>query len=137
MPPPPAAPPTGPQLDPGMLDGSLGYSGRANGSVIQYTIARAETIIENGHELLPTMGVATAINFQPSGATTASITGDFALRAGEVNAVAGTLRSNGIDVTASHQHHLNEQPRLFYMIGGWSSSPARATQDRWSWTSKA
>jgi len=74
------------------------------------------------------MGVATAINFQPSGATTASITGDFALTAWEVNAVAGALRSNGIDVTASHQHHLNEQPRLFYMIGGWSSSPARATQ---------
>ena len=72
--------------------------------------------------------MATAINFQPSGATTVSITGDFALTAGEVNAVAGALRSNGIDVTASHQHHLNEQPRLFYMIGGWSSSPATATQ---------
>jgi hypothetical protein len=61
------------------------------------------------------MGVVTAINFQPTGAATASITGDFALTAGEVNAVATALRANGIDVTASHQHHLSEQPRLFYM----------------------
>src|SRR5207237_89017 len=111
MPPPAAAPPTGPLLDVGMLDGILGYTGRANGSVVQYSVPRAETILENGHELLPAMGVATAINFQPSGATSGSITGDFVLRAGEVNAVAGALRANGIDVTAMHQHHLNEQPR--------------------------
>src|SRR6266852_4470439 len=42
-------------------------------------------------------------------------TGDFALMASEVNPVAGALRANGIDVSASHQHHLNEQPRLFYL----------------------
>lgn len=128
VPPPPAAPPTGPQLDVGMLDGILGYSGRANGSVVQYTVARAETILENGHQLLPAMGVATAINFQPSGATSASITGDFALMAGEVNAVAGALRANGIDVTASHQHHLNEQPRLFYMHFWANGDPAALAQ---------
>src|SRR5205807_8311804 len=74
VPPPPAVPPTGPQLDAGMLDGILGYTGRVSGSVVQYSVARAETILENGHELLPAMGVATAINFQPSGATTGSIT---------------------------------------------------------------
>jgi len=45
-PPPPAAPPTGPQLDAGMLDGILGYTGRVNGSVVQYSVARAETILE-------------------------------------------------------------------------------------------
>jgi Domain of Unknown Function (DUF1259) len=128
VPPPAAAPPTGPQLDVGLLDGTLGYAGRANGSVVQYTVGRAETIIENGHTLLPAMGVATAINFQPSGPTTASITGDFALMAGEVNAVAGALRANGIDVTASHQHHLNEQPRLFYMHFWANGDPAALAQ---------
>ena len=128
VPPPPAAPPTGPQLDAGMLDGILGYTGRVNGSVVQYSVARAETILENGHELLPAMGVATAINFQPSGATTGSITGDFVLRAGEVNAVAGALRANGIDVTAMHQHHLNEQPRLFYMHFWANGDPGELAQ---------
>jgi hypothetical protein len=111
-----------------MLDGILGYAGRANGSVVQYTVARGETIIENGHALLPAMGVATALNFQPSGATTASITGDFAVTAGEVNAVAGALRANGIDVTAQHQHHLNEQPRLFYMHFWANGDPAALAQ---------
>jgi hypothetical protein len=128
VPPPAAAPPTGPQLDAGMLDGILGYSGRVNGSVVQYTVGRAETIIENGHELLPSMGVATALNFQPSGATSASITGDFTLVAGEVNAVARALRANSIDVTASHQHHLNEQPRLFYMHFWANGDPAALAQ---------
>ena len=128
VPPPAAAPPTGPQLDVGMLDGILGSAGRANGSVVQYTVARSESIIENGHQLLPAMGVATAINFQPSGPTTASITGDFALTAGEVNAVAGALRASGIDVTASHQHHLNEQPRLFYLHFWANGDPATLAQ---------
>src|SRR5207249_7280027 len=53
VPPPAAAAPTGPQLDIGMLDGILGYSGRANGSIVQYTIARGQGIVEMGHELLP------------------------------------------------------------------------------------
>src|SRR5438552_4808249 len=128
VPPPPAAAPSGPQLDLGLLDGILGHSGRANGSVVQYTVARAETIVENGHQLWPAMGVATAINFQPTGATTASITGDFALTAGEVNAVATALRANGIDVTASHQHHLSEQPRLFYVHFWAIGDPATLAQ---------
>jgi len=115
VPPPPAAPPSGPQLDMGTLDGILGYSGRANGSIVQYTIARSETIVEMGHQLLPSMGVATAINFQPTGANTAAITGDFILTASEVNAVAQALRANGIDVTAMHQHHIGEQPKVYYM----------------------
>jgi Domain of Unknown Function (DUF1259) len=128
VPPPAAAPATGPQLDLGMLDGILGYGGRANGSVVQYSVGRAETILENGHQLLPAMGVATAINFQPSGATTASITGDFVLTSGEVEAVASALRANGIDVTAMHQHHLFEQPRLFYMHFWANGDPATLAQ---------
>src|SRR5579859_4480904 len=72
VPPPPAAAPTGPQLDIGTLDGILGYSGKASGSVVQYGIARAETITENRHQLLPAMGVSTGLNFQPTGANTAA-----------------------------------------------------------------
>src|SRR5689334_18796011 len=46
VPPPPAAAPSGPQLDVDALDAILGYAGRANGSVVQYGIARRETITE-------------------------------------------------------------------------------------------
>jgi hypothetical protein len=114
-PPPPAAQPGGPQLDTAVLDSILGYTGRLNGSIQQYGVPRTETIVEMGHQLVPSQGVTTAINFQPTGPTTAAITGDFVMREGEVNAVANALRANGIEVTAVHQHHLAEEPRLFYM----------------------
>jgi hypothetical protein len=61
------------------------------------------------------MGTAIAINFQPTGGGNAAITGDFVLLASEVNPVLRALRDNGIEVTALHNHMLNDQPRLFFM----------------------
>jgi hypothetical protein len=61
------------------------------------------------------MGVATAINFQPTGGAKAAITGDFVLLGKEVNPVMKALRDNGIEVTALHNHMLTEEPRLFFM----------------------
>ena len=63
----------------------------------------------------PPMGVAQAINFQPTGGGKAAITGDFVLIASEVNPVIKALRDNGIEVTALHSHMLTENPRLFFM----------------------
>ena len=61
------------------------------------------------------MGSANAINFQPTGGGKAAITGDFVLTAKEVQPVMKALRENGIEVTALHNHMLDEQPRLFFM----------------------
>ena len=61
------------------------------------------------------MGSATAINFQPTGGGKAAITGDFVLTADEVNPVIRALRANGIEVTALHNHMLDDEPRLFFM----------------------
>ena len=63
------------------------------------------------------MGVATAINFQPTGGGKAAITGDFVLAAEEVQVqgVIKELRAAGIDVTAIHSHMLDEKPRLIFM----------------------
>ena len=61
------------------------------------------------------MGLATALNFQPTGGGKAAITGDFVLIGSEVNPVIHALRQNGIQVTAIHTHMLEEQPRLFFM----------------------
>lgn len=124
VPPPAPATPSGPQLDVAALDGVLGFSGRANGAVVQYGIGRPETITEMGHQLLPAMGVSTALNFQPTGPNTAAITGDFLLMGNEVNAVAQALKANGIDVTAMHQHHLSEQPTVYYMHFWANGDPA-------------
>jgi Domain of Unknown Function (DUF1259) len=43
------------------------------------------------------------------------ITGDFVLTAMEVAPVMKALRDNGIEVTAPHNHMIDEQPRLFFM----------------------
>jgi hypothetical protein len=87
----------------------------AKGGVVQISVPRAEPITDNGMELLPTTGVTTALNFQPLGDGRAAITGDFVLIAAEVNPVAQALQAAGIEVTALHNHHLGEDPRLFYM----------------------
>jgi hypothetical protein len=61
------------------------------------------------------MGSGEAINFQPTGDGKAAITGDFVLTAKEVNPVLRALRENGIEVTALHNHMLDDEPRLFFM----------------------
>jgi Domain of Unknown Function (DUF1259) len=61
------------------------------------------------------MGSGQAINFQPMGGGKAAITGDFVLTAKEVNPVLRTLHENGIEVTALHNHTLDDEPRLFFM----------------------
>jgi hypothetical protein len=45
----------------------------------------------------------------------AAITDDFVLLAGEVNPVIKAVRQNGIQVTALHNHMVQEEPRLFFV----------------------
>lgn len=114
-PPAPTSPAAAADLDTLAIARTLGVAGKSNGGVYQVSVPRSETIRENGMEVPPSMGVATAINFQPTGGGKAAITGDFVLRANEVNAVIRALRDNGIEVTALHSHMLTEDPRLFFM----------------------
>jgi hypothetical protein len=113
--PPAAAQAAAVDLDTTAVEAALGFKGKMNGPVYQVAIARAEPITAGGHPVPTSMGVATAINFQPLGGGKAAITGDFVLIASEVDAVAKALRSNGIDVTAMHSHMLDEEPRLYFM----------------------
>jgi hypothetical protein len=111
----PAAAPTKIDLDTEKIDAALGQKGKDNGGIYQFGVPRAETIRDHGMEVPPSMGVSTAINFQPTGNGRAAITGDFVLLGSEVNPVIEALRANGIQVTALHSHMLNEEPRLFFM----------------------
>ena len=70
---------------------------------------------DSGMEVPEAMGSAIAINFQPTGSGKAAITGDFVLTADEVNPVIKALHANGIEVTAVHNHMLDDEPRLFFM----------------------
>jgi len=115
---PPAAgapPSTVPTLDTALIDQTLGAKGNNAAGVHQVTIRRAETIKDGNMEVPVAMGSGEAINFQPLDGGRAAITGDFVLTANEVNPVLRALRENGIEVTALHNHMLDEQPRLFFM----------------------
>lgn len=102
-------------LDTAQIAGILGYHGKVNGGVFQVGVPRAEKVTADGIDVPPSMGLATAINFQPTGGGQVAITGDFVLAGSEVNPVVSALRNNGIAITAVHSHMLNETPRLFFM----------------------
>ncbi|HEX6440723.1 MAG TPA: DUF1259 domain-containing protein [Stellaceae bacterium] len=114
---PQAAPAAAPQidLDIAAIDQTLGAKGNNNGGILQYGIPRAEPVKDGSMEVPPAMGSAQAINFQPTGGGKAAITGDFVLIAKEVGPVMQALKANGIEVTALHNHMLDDEPRLYFM----------------------
>jgi hypothetical protein len=112
---PPAAPPQNLGIDTAGIEQALGQKGKINGGVFQVPVPRAEAITQGGMKIPGSMGLATSLNFQPTGGGKAAITGDFVLVGKEVNPVIRALRNNGIEVTALHSHMLDEEPRLFFM----------------------
>ena len=123
--PPPAQPAANAtlDLDTAAIDQILGNKGKINGGVYQVGVPRAEKISEGGMQIPGSMGLATALNFQPTGQGKAAITGDFVLLGTEVNPVIKALRQNGIQVTAIHSHMLQEEPRLFF-VHFWANDDA-------------
>jgi hypothetical protein len=69
------------------------------------------------------MGTAIAINFEPTGDGQAAISGDFVATANEVQPLLKALRTNGIEVTALHNHMLDDEPRLFF-VHFWANGDA-------------
>jgi hypothetical protein len=122
----PAQPPSAApafEMDTVAIDQALGHKGKVNGGVYQVGVPRAEKITDGGMAVPGSMGLATALNFQPTGGGKAAITGDFVLIASEVNPVLKALRQNGIQVTALHNHMLQEEPRLFF-VHFWANDDA-------------
>jgi hypothetical protein len=114
----PAPTPPGPQppvdLDTAGIDKALGRKGTADGGLYKFTIARKETIEDDGHVLPSMLGLTTGINFQPVGGGKAAINVDFVMTAPEVQKVIQALRKGGISLVEVHNHSFTEEPRLFY-----------------------
>jgi hypothetical protein len=110
-------------FDTAKLEQVLGHKGMANGGVYQFAIPRADVISDAGMAVPPAMGTAIAINFQPTGSGRAAITGDFVLAGKEVTPVLRSLRENGIEVTAVHNHMLDDEPRTFF-VHFWANDDA-------------
>src|SRR5437016_14273215 len=91
---PAAAPASNPNADLGFdakqLDNLIGRAGKNNNGVYQFAVPRAEKIMENGMAVPNSMGVATALNFQPTGGGKAAKIGRASCRErGEMSGVAG------------------------------------------------
>ena len=116
------ATPTGPvtpskaefSLDRKAIEEAMGKTGTVNGAVLAFSFPRQHAIAMHGAALPPAMGMATAINFQPSPAGVAA-TGDFVLREAEVNPVITALRKGAVKVTAVHNHLLDDDPHSFFV----------------------
>jgi Domain of Unknown Function (DUF1259) len=120
-----AAPPSSADLsfDTAKIDEALGFKGKNNNGVYQFGVPRSDVIKQGGMEIPSAMGTAIAINFQPTGDGKAAITGDFVALAGEVNPLIKALRESGIEVTAIHNHMLDDEPRAFF-VHFWANDDA-------------
>ena len=68
-------------LDTAQLDQIMGVKGHANGGVYQFGVPRRDPVTDGRHGVAPAgpLGVATGIDFQPTGNGKAAITGDFVM----------------------------------------------------------
>ncbi|HEX4766507.1 MAG TPA: DUF1259 domain-containing protein [Lichenihabitans sp.] len=124
---PPAAAPAPAPADLGIqtaeIDKMIGFKGKASNGIYQFSLPRSDSITQNGMAIPGAMGTAIAINFQPTGDGKAAITGDFVALANEVNPLIKALRENGIEVTAIHNHMLDDEPRAFF-VHFWANDDA-------------
>jgi len=115
--------PPGIAFDTAQVDEALGFQGKNNGGVYQFSIPKAAPSKAAGSVVAPAMGGANVINFQPTGEGKAAITGDFVATAKELETLLRTLQTNGIEVTALHNHMLDDEPRLFF-VHFWANDDA-------------
>ena len=112
----PAAPPDAtPFTGADALQAALGRKGAMANGVLAVAVPRPEKISMMGVELPPSMGMATALNFQATDDGRIAGTGDFVMTGDEVNKVARALRDHDIDITALHSHMIDGTPVLYFM----------------------
>jgi hypothetical protein len=89
-----------------------GAPGDYKDGVYKVVIGRSTKM--GGHQMGKAIGVNTWAALAGSD-DRAVIDGDFAMQESELQAVLKTLRKNGINVVAIHQHMTGEQPRILFL----------------------
>lgn len=124
---PPSPTSSGPSPEPGFdaakIESVIGFKGRDNKGVYQFSVPRTDAIKVDNATIAGAMGAANVINFQPTGGGKAAITGDFVALAKEIGPLLKALRSNGVEVTAIHNHMLDDEPRAFF-VHFWANDDA-------------
>src|SRR5712692_8401419 len=106
---------TGTALDTAKLAKIVGHEGEQSGPVYKITVGRDDLgMKEHGAAINARMGLNTWAAFVGT-QEDAAIAGDVAMLAQEVTPVLKTLRKNGIDVVAIHNHMIEDQPRVIFL----------------------
>lgn len=96
-----------------MIDAALGTKGQANNGMFKVVIGR-EVKMPCGCAMTKEMGVNTWAAFAGTD-DNAVVDGDFAVLEDELQPVLKSLRSEGINIVAIHQHMTHEQPRMLFL----------------------
>ena len=97
------------------LDRIVGHTGVVNGPTYKYTIGRDDLFVTAmGAHLTAAIGLNTWASFAGT-ADSAHIAGDFAMLEPEVNPVIKALRASNIEVVATHNHMLGDEPRMVFL----------------------
>src|SRR6266404_6541426 len=102
-------------LDTAKIDDAMGRSGQKTGDVYRLGFPRTDLHVSvAGVEIKPGLALGSWAAFAGSDSD-AVVMGDLVLLENEVTPVMKKLRAAGIDITALHNHVLNETPRVLYM----------------------
>jgi hypothetical protein len=113
---------TGGQMDVAKIARIAGHEGEQSGQVYKITVGRDDLKIrEMGADINSRMGLNTWAAFFGTDAN-AEIAGDIAMLDREVTPVLKTLRANGINIVAIHNHMSATQPTV-YFLHYWGTGP--------------
>lgn len=102
-------------LDTAKIDQAVGRSGQKLGDVYKVGFPRTDLhVLVHGVAIKPGLALGSWAAFSGTN-DNAVVMGDLVLLQDEVNPVMKKLRAAGFEVTAVHNHLLDETPRLMYM----------------------
>jgi hypothetical protein len=102
-------------LDTTKIDQALGRSGQKTSDVYRVAFPRTDLhVTVAGVAIKPGLALGSWAAFSGTD-TSASVMGDLVLLESEVNPVMAKLRAADFQITAVHNHVLNETPRVLYM----------------------
>jgi hypothetical protein len=112
-------------LDTAGIDQALGRSGQKSGEVYKLSFPRTDLeVTVSGITIKPGLALGSWAAFSGTN-DKAMVMGDLVLLEAEVNPVLKKLRAAGFEITAVHNHLLNETPAVMYMhyMGQGSAKP--------------
>jgi hypothetical protein len=101
-------------VTPGPIDEVLGRSGQKTGDVYKVSFPRSDLHVSvHGLAIKPGLALGSWAAFLGTD-DKAMVMGDLVLLEGELNPVIAKLRSSGFDISAVHNHLMEESPRVLY-----------------------